>query len=198
MIFDIFKAIESNDISFIKHSMLYNKKELYNILINNLHIFSIPDINITIFNILLDHIDNNLNILDLNDTIIKILVYNKRFKHLTKNKFSNKNIVYYIIDYYLDKNLYINDYIITSLIDKLVKIQFIYDDIIILKRLYNLIINNLNKDYLLFLSKTILCLSYGYNDNRYIYYCYGYENQLLEWSFNENKYHLIKYLMVEV
>ena len=198
MIFDIFKSIETNDINFIKQKMLYNRKELYNILINNLHIFDIPNINITIFNILLDHLDNNLNILDLNEKIIKILIYNRRFKHLTKNKFNNKNIVYYIIDYYLDKNLYIDDFIITSLIDKLVKIQYLYDDIIIIKKLYDIIIKNLNKDYLLFLSKTILCLSYGYNDNRYIYYCYGFENQLLDWCFCENKQFLIKYLMVEV
>lgn len=198
MLFDIFIAIETNDISYIKKTIFTDKKKLYNLLINNLHIFNIPNINITIYNILLDHIDNNLNILDLNEILIKFLIYNKRFRHLTKNKFSNKSIVYYIIDYYLDKSLYINDYIITSLIDKLVKIQYLHNDIIIIKKLYDLIINNLNKDYLLFLSKTILCLSYGYNDNRYIYYCYGYENQLIDWCFNDNKQHLIKYLMVEV
>ena len=200
MLINLVNAIINNNINTIKNLILYNKKELYEIIIENIYIFYIKNINTTIFNLLLYFLDNNIVTKDLDEKIIKLLVLNKYYKHLSIYKIDSK-LLFNIIDYYFNKDIFpdnptdINKIIICNIISKFLIIQYNHDhNYNYIKYIYNYIKKHLNNDYMIYFCKKILILSYGYNNNDNIYYCYGYENILVEWCFSNNKHHLIKLL----
>jgi hypothetical protein len=194
MLIELVNAVINTNISIIKKFIVYNKKELYEVLIDNIYIFYIKNIHTTIFNLLLYFLDKHIIIQDLDEKIVKLLVLNGHYKHLTLNKVDNI-CLFNKIDYYFNKNVLINDNIISNIISKFLIIQYNYNhNNNYIKYIYYYINKNLTIYHMLYFYKKILILSYGYRNNDYIYYCYGYENELLEWSFTNNKYYLIKLL----
>jgi len=193
----LIENIKLNNIVSIRYLITNKKKELYNVLINNLYIFEI-NMNITIYNLLLDHIDNNLNLNlnDINNDIVKLLVKNNKFKHLTNFKLRyednqldklNDIIKYYLTDEILNSNINI----INKIIIKLLNLQYHITNLNIIEQIYKIIKNT---SYYIEFCKSILLLSYGYNNNDYLYYCYNYEMELFDWCNNENKLYLIPLL----
>jgi len=198
MIIELVNAILNNKIDIIKNLILYNKKELYNTIIENIYIFYIKNIDITIYKLLLYFLDNNIIIIDLNYKIIKLLILNGYYKHLSLNRINYEKL-FNIIDCYFNKEILINDHITFDLISKFLIIHYNYynHDYNYIKYIYNYIKYNLDNKYMLFFCKKIMVLSYGYNNHDYLYYCYGFENDLFDWCIQDNKKYLIKYLMID-
>ena len=103
----------------------------------------------------------------------------------------------------------IYDDIIYNIISKFLIIQYYNNDFNYIKYIYNYIKCNLYEKHMLYFCKKIIILSHGYNNNNNLYYCYGYENKLLEWCFNNkddkydkydkyNKDNIIKYIMINL